>query len=137
MKENSFGIIPVRFRKGQWDLLLVQHGAGHWAFPKGHAEPGEEPKQTAERELFEETGLKVQSYVLDKTYEENYFFSFQGKKIYKTVTYYLARVSGKVVPQEKEVRDCRWVSLNEATEWMTFPAGKKICQEVIQDLSTA
>ncbi len=34
-------------------------GAGHWAAPSGHAEPGEAPDETAVRELFEETGVRA------------------------------------------------------------------------------
>jgi 8-oxo-dGTP diphosphatase len=30
-----------------------------WGLPGGHIEPGEEPEDTARRELFEETGLRV------------------------------------------------------------------------------
>ena len=32
---------------------------GHWCFPKGHREKDESMKQTALREVFEETGLMV------------------------------------------------------------------------------
>lgn len=34
-------------------------GAGLWAGPSGHAEPGEAPEETASRELFEETGVRA------------------------------------------------------------------------------
>lgn len=34
-------------------------GAGRWAAPSGHAEPGEAPEETAVRELFEETGVRA------------------------------------------------------------------------------
>jgi len=34
-------------------------GAGRWAGPSGHAEPGEAPEETAMRELFEETGVRA------------------------------------------------------------------------------
>jgi 8-oxo-dGTP diphosphatase len=35
------------------------HGAGTWSLPGGRIEPGESPKAAAEREVLEETGLKV------------------------------------------------------------------------------
>ncbi|MCK9486684.1 MAG: NUDIX domain-containing protein [Dehalococcoidia bacterium] len=34
-------------------------GAGRWALPSGHMEPGETPAETAARELLEETGVEA------------------------------------------------------------------------------
>ena len=46
---------------GKPKLLLIQRGgepyAGSWAFPGGFANPNEDPKATALRELEEETGI--------------------------------------------------------------------------------
>lgn len=58
-REVSYGIVPLRYMEGGWQILLIRHHAGHWTFPKGHADRGESPQQTAERELREETGLAV------------------------------------------------------------------------------
>jgi 8-oxo-dGTP pyrophosphatase MutT (NUDIX family) len=53
----------VIFRRSRQDpakveILLIQDAKDRWTIPKGHVEEGEEPKQTAEREINEETGLK-------------------------------------------------------------------------------
>ena len=40
------------------EILLIQDAKNRWTIPKGHVEEGEEPKQTAEREIREETGLQ-------------------------------------------------------------------------------
>lgn len=40
------------------EILLIQDAKDRWTIPKGHVEPNEEPKQTAEREIREETGLQ-------------------------------------------------------------------------------
>lgn len=43
-------------------VLLVRHKKlGFWLNPGGHLESGELPHQTAEREFFEETGIKVRA----------------------------------------------------------------------------
>src|SRR4029453_17371131 len=47
---------PVDAKK--LEILLIQDAKDRWTIPKGHVEEGEEPKQTAEREINEETGLK-------------------------------------------------------------------------------
>ena len=39
--------------------LLARHNGGHWSFPKGHVEKNETEKETALREIREETGLNV------------------------------------------------------------------------------
>ena len=85
MREYSYGIIPLKYNDSLngWEVLLVQHQGGYWAFPKGHANSGESHKETAERELQEETGLKVESYLLDEILKENYTFFFQKKRVFK------------------------------------------------------
>jgi 8-oxo-dGTP pyrophosphatase MutT (NUDIX family) len=40
------------------EILLIQDAKDRWTIPKGHVEPNEEPKATAEREIREETGLQ-------------------------------------------------------------------------------
>ena len=89
-KDLSYGVVPLRFRKGQWQVFLVQLHAGHWGFPKGHPEVGELPLKAATRELLEETGLHIKKVLFTNTPEENYFFYFQGEQISKKVIYFIA-----------------------------------------------
>ncbi len=130
-KERSYGIIPLRKSGKVWKTLLVLHGKGHWAFPKGHAERGESPLEAATRELEEETGLTIVRFLPGSPLEEHYFFTWEGEKVEKWVEYYLAEVSGALSLQKEEVSDARWLSLQEAEELVTFPESKRLCQEVI------
>lgn len=52
------GVIFRRTADGKLEILLIQDAKNRWTIPKGHVEPNEEPKQTAEREIREETGLQ-------------------------------------------------------------------------------
>ncbi len=63
--------------KGQ--IALVRHENGFWSFPKGHIDGEEMPQQAAEREIYEETGIKTLNMIKPlgnytrpgKTYGEN------------------------------------------------------------------
>ena len=133
-KENSYGIVPLRFQQNEWEILLIQHQGGHWAFPKGHLESGESPLQAAERELQEETALSIAKFLSQDPLTETYFFTFRGERIFKTVHYFLALVTGEVVIQEEEIKGFQWVLLKEAEKYITFKEGKRVCQQTIDYL---
>ncbi len=129
--DHSYGIIPLQRHEGSWMLFLVQHNTGNWwSFPKGHADDGEDPKQAAERELYEETGLSVVSYLDLPSLEENYHFLKNGNNVAKTVTYFLAEVSGEPKLQPEEIVDGKWVLLSQAHEHVTFDEARRLCQDL-------
>ncbi|MGE3954016.1 MAG: bis(5'-nucleosyl)-tetraphosphatase [Parachlamydiales bacterium] len=128
--EESFGIIPLR-KAQQWETYLVHHQKGHWGFPKGHAEPGETPKQSAIRELLEETGLRVERFLSDTPLYDHYIY----EKGEKRVTYFLAEVSGEARLQQAEIQQGEWLTLPEAKKRLTFEGSKEICQKVADLLS--
>ena len=125
IREQSFGVVPVYKSL----VLLVQHGKGHWALPKGHAEKGESPKDTARRELAEETGITEVEIDPKAKFKEQYFFRQKGGLVNKKVTYFLSRVKNKhVTIQPKEIGDYKWLSFEDAIQQATFPETKKILQ---------
>jgi 8-oxo-dGTP pyrophosphatase MutT (NUDIX family) len=91
--EHSCGIVPLKKEEGRVYVLLIVHKGGrHWGFPKGHKDPGETDLQTAERELFEETGLRITNWLSQEPYVETYtFYKFQHK-VRKKVSYFPAFV---------------------------------------------
>lgn len=60
-------------RDGRFLLIRRMNppSADLYAFPGGRAEPGEAPAETAVREFFEETGIRVRNPVLFATYDLN------------------------------------------------------------------
>ncbi|SPJ31806.1 bis(5'-nucleosyl)-tetraphosphatase [Candidatus Protochlamydia amoebophila] len=134
-KDYSYGIIPIQRKEDKWYVLLIQQQAGHWSFPKGHADANESPKQAAERELFEETGLKITSYLSEEVFLEHYIFTFNKQRIDKTVAYFAALVEGEVVIQWSEIRSSQWILLSEACEKISFPEGKKLCHSILKLLN--
>ncbi len=134
-RDQSYGIVPLKRVKSHWEVFLVQLHKGHWGFPKGHADSGESPKQTAERELTEETALVISKYLSDETFEEHYFFKDKGVLIDKIVTYFIAEVSGEFLIQAEELADGKWVSLHNAEDTLTFKESKNVITKVISLLS--
>lgn len=132
--DQSYGIVPLRWHQKGWQVLLVKHQAGHWAFPKGHVDPGESAQQAAIRELEEETGLSIESFLSEKSFQERYRYSLGKETIDKTVTYYLAKVSGTPRPQRKEIAECSWISLSDAVGKITFEEAKQLCRQVLQEM---
>jgi 8-oxo-dGTP pyrophosphatase MutT (NUDIX family) len=135
IKDESFGIVPLLSQNEAHLFLLVQHQAGHWSFPKGHAEPGESPLQAACREFEEETGI-IHYQLLDApSFTETYSFVKKQQPIEKTVTYFLATVpSAEVQVQESEVQAYAWLPFPEALTWITFPQSQQLLQQVEQYL---
>ena len=133
--DRSYGIIPlVRTGRAVKVLLVRLHSGKHWSFPKGHAESGESAKEAAARELFEETGLKVESYLSDDTFSETYFFQLNGKLIHKSVDYFIAEVKGDPVIQEQEISAFVLVDPKEVSEWLTHKESKKVWEEALSVL---
>lgn len=133
--DRSYGIVPVRKQGDEWHFLIVQHLGGHWSFPKGHPEANELPKQAAERELLEETGLSIQQYFKRYPFNEQYVFFHAGQRISKTVIYYLAQVDGPLIAQKEELLDAQWLNFEQCCEKLTFPRSVQICQQSYEFLT--
>jgi bis(5'-nucleosidyl)-tetraphosphatase len=138
MKDQAFGIVPI-FRQAEQtesDLfLLIQHKAGHWGFPKGHAEAGETIREAACREFEEETGIQNYQLIGTATFVETYCFVKRDQMIEKTVIYFAAFTeSTQVRCQEKEIQDYIWLPSQKAIEQITFTHSKQLLQQVEQYL---
>jgi bis(5'-nucleosidyl)-tetraphosphatase len=130
--DEAFGVIPILRRGSSVLFLVIQHNAGHWAFPKGHADPDEDGISTALRELFEETGIRSVTLDLDRIFVENYVKTARnsGRAIRKTVRYYLGTVDDPTVRlQPDEIRDHRWATLDEARKLITYAESRRLLED--------
>lgn len=116
IKKRSFGIVPVAFNQDGSPVLLILRAYKNWDFPKGGADAGETPLETAKREMIEETG--IQQFSLDWGEVSMDTGIYAGGKV---ATYYIAKViKAKILlPISEELGrpehdEYRWVSLDEA-----------------------
>lgn len=135
--DASFGVVPMRYRDGQREFLMVLHNKGHWAFPKGHAEKGETHIETARREFSEETGLALAKVHDEHSFVEHYEFEKpDGTAVRKTVTYYLADVAdGEVEVQPEEVADFFWGTAEQTRDRITFGESRHLFDQVLKYLA--
>ncbi len=98
-REISAGVIIYRLTEEGPKFLIVYHRHGYWNFPKGKIENEERSWEAAVREIWEETGLKLRDLKFKKNFKayERFAFTKQGKKIQKTVIFYLAETSQRNV----------------------------------------
>ncbi len=136
MTDQSFGIIPIHDQAGTRRFLLVHQMKGHWGFPKGHADPGETAIQAATRELAEETGISACRLVESPEFIEQYTFIYKkGKRVDKTVTFFIGHVDDPAVsPQPEEVQGYAWLTADEARERLTFPEARELFGRVLAHL---
>jgi 8-oxo-dGTP pyrophosphatase MutT (NUDIX family) len=118
-------------------MTLMLRAFHHWDFPKGIREAGEEPMQTAIREVAEETGISELSFEWGERFFETGPYS-RGK----VARYFVAATSEEDVvmgpsPEtgEPEHHEWRWVSFDEAYD-LGSPRVRQIVQWARQIIGT-
>lgn len=107
---------------------LDRRGRLLWSMPKGHVEPGEAKAATAEREVWEETGIHGEVFtdlgVID------YWFVSEGKRIHKTVHHHLLRyVDGDLNDEDPEVTEVAWIPAHQLIEHLAFADERKLARK--------
>ncbi len=101
----------------------------YWNFPKGHIEKGETPRETAEREIREETGLSDQDFITGFRETERYAYTQRGKSVSKSVVWFLARVKEKKITLSPEHTDAAWLSYEESYKKIFYPGIKLLLKK--------
>ncbi len=130
--EKSVGVVLYAGAAAAPVFLILHYGAGHWSLPKGHVEPGESEEQTALRELREETGISPQQIILVRGFRATITYSFKrsGKRIGKTVVFFLARARRKpVVELSFEHRAFAWLPVQKAISVITYASDKTVIKK--------
>lgn len=122
--EKSCGAVIFRRHSGNVEYLLIKNKKGNnWGFPKGHMEVYETERETAVREVREETGLSVELLDGFRTLSE---YHPKGR-ITKQVIFFIAEMTGEnVVIQKSEIERFIWADYALAIKTFKFSNDKKV-----------
>ena len=134
-KDKSCGAV-VYTRDGDGIRYVISRSkTGIYGFPKGHVEGIESERETALREVLEETGLTVQ-LMDDFRKEDCYSFVCENQTILKQVVYFLGEYSNQVpVPQEAEVSEICLMDYETAMSVFRFENLKETLTQAHQRLT--
>jgi len=160
-RENSAGVLIFRKENGKIFYLLLHYPAinrkgGHWEFPKGHIEAGENEETAAKRETEEETGIKDLKIIYGFKEYIKYVFRARAEKqpasappplkfqraskatagkekqkwIFKLVVFFVAETKTKEIKLSPEHIGFAWLEFDEAYKKITYKNSKELLKKV-------
>ena len=129
LREKSCGAVVYVKKDDATKYLLLNYAAGHWDFVKGNVEPNENEKETAVRELKEETGISDAQFIEGFREAIGYFYRRQGLTIHKEVVFYLMESYSDKVQLSFEHVGYIWLDYHHAMEKLTFKNAKDVLQK--------
>jgi len=130
--------------RGRWWLAAIQP-AGRppsgrkpvWALPKGLVDPGEQPHQTALREVREETGVEAE--LIAKLGDIKYVYTRSWgdrQRVFKVVSFYLLLYHsgklGEIAPQMRvEVERAEWIPLEDAPQQLAYKGEREMAAKAL------
>tara|TARA_B100000686_G_C16580907_1_gene858067 strand:- start:586 stop:1014 length:429 start_codon:yes stop_codon:yes gene_type:complete len=115
-------------KKGLFEILLVHRPSyDDWSFPKGKQDPGETLKETALREVCEETGFYCQTKgrVGLVRYEV-------GKGRLKEIHYWAMKVESGEFKANNEVDKICWVKPKKAQKILTWSEDRDLLENFLK-----
>jgi bis(5'-nucleosidyl)-tetraphosphatase len=131
--EKSCGAVIYRGENEDLEFLTISHSSdGHWGFPKGHVEEGENEEETALREIYEETGLTV---ALTTGFRVSIEYPIKQETM-KEVVFFLAKAQEQTVNiQLEELQDYKWANFEDAREMVTYESSKRVLEQAYEFIS--
>ena len=133
----SAGGLVYRLKGDSVEVVICGRSSPYvWGLPKGTPDPGETRKQTALREVNEETGLQVKIEAYIDSIHYWFIRSPAWVRCNKTVLYYLmAATGGDVSLHDHEFDTVIWVPAKEAVQKLTYENEVRIVQKGLSMVS--
>jgi len=156
--ETSAGGVVLRHIRGTWQVAIIEPNIINadttsrrnkarpegtvFALPKGGVDDGETPEQSADREVFEETGIRGRLLFRLTTIRYLYQRSWGGREhVSKAVSFYLfvyhSGRLGQISPDMRdEVRKAFWFPLDKAHRKLTYRGERevlKMAQKIVRE----
>lgn len=129
-KDFSTGGVVWDEKKKKFLLILVENLSKErvWTFPKGHPEKGETERESALREVLEETGWVCE--VIRQLNDTHYFYTHQETRFSKTVRWFLMKPLEETGTFDtEEVIETKWAGQKEAEALITYGSDKDLLKQ--------
>lgn len=122
--ERSCGAVVFTVVNDEYRFVIIKSLDGTYGFPKGHMKKYETERQTALREIKEETGLDVKILPGFRRIIE-YIIPSNGHL--KKVVYFLARYEGQEpIAQPEEISSVELMSYDEAMKVLQYKNSRDV-----------
>lgn len=140
IRETTAGGVTYRFNRSSdaLEFLMVQDARDRWTIPKGHVDEGENTRQTALREITEETGLR-DIYIKSWLGKNSFRYRRQNSLILMVTHIYLVEARGdtdNLVPEDW-MNGINWFKAEEAIKKIAYENVRILMELAVKRIENA
>ena len=134
----SAGGVVVHAHTGKILLVNRQGMETTWSLPKGHVDEGEDVLAAAEREIYEESGVKELIFVKKLGEYERYRMSRDGgddlNEYKKIILFLFHTTQDNLLPVDPHNPEARWVDKEKVVEMLTHQKDKEFFLQIKNEI---